>query len=95
MSPEVLIRKAPANPSMDIWALGVILFRMLFGTYPFDGENRREIFEKIKKGEYSYPLTPIVSLSSKSLISKMLQVEPLNRISTVDLSNDPWLNKNI
>lgn len=55
MSPEVLIRKAPANPSMDIWALGVILYRMLFGIYPFDGDSRREIFDKIKIAEYSYP----------------------------------------
>jgi serine/threonine protein kinase len=39
MSPEVLIKKAPANPSMDIWALGVILYRMIYGIYPFEGEN--------------------------------------------------------
>ena len=33
---------------MDIWALGIILYLLLFGDYPFDGNNRKEIAEKIK-----------------------------------------------
>ena len=50
MSPEVLVHKAPANPSMDIWALGIILYKMIYGIYPFEADSRKEIFEKIKKG---------------------------------------------
>lgn len=65
MSPEVLIRKAPANPSMDIWALGVILYRMVFGIYPFEGESRKDIFDKIKKGEFDFPPNKTVSLCCK------------------------------
>ena len=35
---------------MDIWALGIILYILLFGDYPFDGESRKEIGDKIKIG---------------------------------------------
>lgn len=65
MSPEVLINRAPAHPSMDIWALGVILYRMIFGIYPFEGETRRDIFDKIKKGDYVFPDKPQVTKMCK------------------------------
>jgi len=39
---------------MDVWALGIILYKMLFGIYPFEGETRKEIFEKIKKGDFKF-----------------------------------------
>ena len=55
MPPEVLNSYASAAPSMDIWALGVILYRMIFGIYPFEGNSCREIFEKIKKVDYKFP----------------------------------------
>ena len=62
MSPEVLIYKSPANPSMDIWSLGIILYKMIYGVYPFDAESRKEIFEKIKKGNFEFPDDVEVSL---------------------------------
>jgi len=55
MAPEILNSKASAAPSMDIWALGVILYRIIFGVYPFEGNNCREIFDKIKKVDYKFP----------------------------------------
>ena len=54
MSPEVLIKNAPANPSMDVWALGIILYKMIFGSYPFEGDTRKEIFDKMKKGDFEF-----------------------------------------
>lgn len=39
---------------MDIWAMGVILYQMLHGYCPFEGETRKEIFDKIKKGDYEF-----------------------------------------
>ena len=74
ISPEVLTKKAPANPSMDVWALGIILYKILFVVYPFEGESRKEIFDKIKKGEFEYneKLCQNISISCLSLISSML-----------------------
>ena len=42
------------DDKIDIWALGIILYKMLHGTYPFEADNRRDIFEKIKKGEFVF-----------------------------------------
>jgi len=39
---------------MDVWALGIILYKMIFGIFPFEGETRKEIFEKIKKGDFEF-----------------------------------------
>ena len=95
MSPEVLVHKAPANPSMDIWALGIILYKMIYGIYPFEADSRKEIFEKIKKGAFDFPEEPAISLTCQVLIKKMLTVDPLARISTVDLSNDIWITSDL
>lgn len=40
LAPEVILYKAPANSSIDIWAMGVILFWMLHGHPPFDGHTK-------------------------------------------------------
>ena len=55
---------------MDVWALGIILYKILFGVYPFEGESRKEIFDKIKKGEFEYneKLCQNISISCLSLI---------------------------
>lgn len=68
LSPEVITSNAPAHPSMDIWALGIILYKMLHGVYPFEADNRRDIFEKIKKGDFVFN-PDIVDITSKCCIS--------------------------
>jgi len=38
MAPEILAER-PYDKCVDIWSIGVILFYMLFGDYPFKGLN--------------------------------------------------------
>ena len=55
MSPEIVTKRDYCGKQTDVWALGVILFSMLFGRTPFRAENERELYRKIAKGAYNYP----------------------------------------
>ena len=72
ISPEVLEGKYDSK--CDIWSAGVILYLLLSGTLPFDGENEEEIFEKIKMKKYDFPNSEweFISDEAKDLIKGML-----------------------
>ena len=48
MPPEIVSKVAYYGKPADIWALGILLFKMLTGNFPFKGRNDRELFRKIK-----------------------------------------------
>lgn len=56
MPPEVLLGKIKRlEPSIDVWAMGIILFCMLFGHLPFSGSNTQEVKAKIIEGNFEIP----------------------------------------
>lgn len=67
----------------DIWSCGVILYVLLVGYPPFDGNGDEEIFKAVKKGKYDFKGDEWKSISkeAKNLISKMLTYNPENRIN--------------
>ncbi|CAD8195371.1 unnamed protein product [Paramecium pentaurelia] len=55
MSPE-LVSKIPHNPiCSDIWSLGILLYRMLLGEYPFKGQNDKELYKAIQQNKVKLP----------------------------------------
>ena len=77
MAPEIISKKEYLGLPTDIWSLGVLLFAMIYGHFPFRGGSERELFKAIEKGNLIYP--PGGSPEIKSLISKMLQTNPIRR----------------
>ena len=56
VAPEVVFcQLKTVNKSVDVWAMGVILYFMVFGDYPFQGESEKEILTNITKGYYIIP----------------------------------------
>lgn len=53
MAPEI-VKKETYNEKIDIWALGVIAYKLLTGEAPFPGETKEEVYEKIKKSDPVY-----------------------------------------
>ena len=50
MSPEIVTKKEYFGKAVDVWALGIIAFNMVYGRCPFRAENERELYRKIAKG---------------------------------------------
>lgn len=90
MAPEIVSRKEYSGPPADIWALGILLYVMLSGCFPFKAPTDRELFKKIEKGIFSIPSH--VSAGARGLIHKILTVDPNSRPKASDIIMDSWLN---
>uniref|UniRef100_A0A7S1EPG8 non-specific serine/threonine protein kinase n=1 Tax=Timspurckia oligopyrenoides TaxID=708627 RepID=A0A7S1EPG8_9RHOD len=92
-APEVISGRSYAGPEVDVWSCGVILFALLCGTLPFDDENIPYLFKKIKGGIYTLP--SYLSSSSRDLISKLLVVDPMRRLTMDQIRSHPWFKQNL
>ena len=90
MAPEIIKRKY--DEKCDLWSIGVILYILLTGRPPFDGNDDDEILSNVQKGEFdkiSYPY-PLLSSDSKDLIDKLLEYDPKKRINANQAIQHPW-----
>lgn len=87
-APEVISGHLYAGPEVDVWSCGVILYALLCGSLPFDDESIPNLFKKIKSGMYSLPTH--LSQLAKHLIPRMLEVDPMKRITIPEIRVHPW-----
>ena len=94
IAPEVL--EGNYDEKCDIWSCGVILYIMLCGYPPFDGESEEEILDKVKKGSFEFPKEEWKNISKDAidLIEKMLTFESNKRISALECLRHNWFIKN-
>lgn len=76
-----------------MWSLGVIVYILLGGYPPFIEQNQRELFRKIRKGQYEFhdEYWGQVSKEAKDLISKLLTVSPEKRFDAEVAIKDEWI----
>lgn len=93
IAPEI-IRGVPYDSQADMWSLGVTLYFALGGYTPFyDRKSKRGLFRKILSGEYQFHELEwhTVSESAKDLISKLLVLDPDQRLTASGALNHRWL----
>ncbi|XP_064488794.1 serine/threonine-protein kinase 40-like [Ornithodoros turicata] len=81
ISPDVLSGKPYLGKPSDMWALGVVLFTMLYGQFPFYDSVPQELFRKIKAAEYSIPEDSLISDDTKTIIRQLLVLNPKQRMT--------------
>ncbi|KRX10604.1 Protein kinase-like domain [Pseudocohnilembus persalinus] len=91
MSPEIVSKKEYTGFPSDIWSLGILLFVLLCGCFPFRGENEKDLFIKIRKGKFDIPNH--VPIGARILIQKILKVEESDRPLAQDILEDNWIKQ--
>jgi serine/threonine protein kinase len=74
---------------VDIWSAGIVLYIMTIGKFPFDNKNMLTLFDNIAKGVYVVP--EWVEPNLRDLISKVLEVDPIKRLSIPQIKKHPWM----
>ncbi|XP_011503255.1 PREDICTED: probable serine/threonine-protein kinase DDB_G0277165 [Ceratosolen solmsi marchali] len=85
ISPDVLCGKPYLGKPSDMWALGVVLYTMLYGQFPFYDSSPTQLFSKIKAASYYVPNDGRVSEGTVSIITKLLVLQPSKRLTAVQV----------
>ncbi|XP_065104822.1 serine/threonine-protein kinase MARK2 isoform X8 [Paramisgurnus dabryanus] len=89
-APELFQGKKYDGPEVDVWSLGVILYTLVSGSLPFDGQNLKELRERVLRGKYRIPF--YMSTDCENLLKKFLILNPTKRGSLEQIMRDRWMN---
>ncbi|KAG2262342.1 hypothetical protein Bca52824_069421 [Brassica carinata] len=91
VAPEVLAKKGYDGAKIDVWSCGVILFVLNAGYLPFNDHNLMVMYRKIYKGEFRIPKWTSPDL--RRLLTRLLDTNPLSRITIQEIILDPWFKQ--
>uniref|UniRef100_A0A1D1XY14 non-specific serine/threonine protein kinase n=1 Tax=Anthurium amnicola TaxID=1678845 RepID=A0A1D1XY14_9ARAE len=91
VAPEVLGNNGYDGATADIWSCGVILFVLMAGFLPFDEPNIMALYKKIYRADFRCPSW--FSSGAKNLIKRILDPNPLTRITIPEILENEWFKK--
>jgi tribbles-like protein len=93
VGPEILDlnQKSFSGRAADMWSLGVLLFVILYGRYPFYDTTPARLFAKIRHGNIHMMEEAGISFEARSFIRCLLRRDPSERPSAMDILAHPWL----
>nr|AML78441.1 putative LOV domain-containing protein [Frisvollia varia] len=93
IAPEIISGQGH-SAAVDWWALGILLYEMLFGRTPFRGKNRQNTFSNVLEKEIYFPSSIPVSFEAKLLIRDLLNRDPRTRLGSyrgaADIKKHPF-----
>ncbi|KAL5411444.1 hypothetical protein PMIN04_010234 [Paraphaeosphaeria minitans] len=93
-APEI-VKDERYSKSVDMWALGCVLYTLLCGFPPFYDESIQTLTEKVARGQYTFlsPWWDDISKSAQDLVSHLLTVDPEKRYDINQFLNHPWMRE--
>ncbi|PVH98806.1 Ca2+/calmodulin-dependent protein kinase [Periconia macrospinosa] len=93
-APEI-VKDERYSKSVDMWALGCVLYTLLCGFPPFYDESIQTLTEKVARGQYTFlsPWWDDISKSAQDLVSHLLTVDPEKRYDIKQFLNHPWIRE--
>lgn len=89
VSPEILNTTGTySGKAADVWSLGVMLYTLLVGRYPFHDSDPGALFSRIRRGQFCIP--EHVSPKARCLIRSLLRREPSERLTAPEILLHPW-----
>ncbi|KAI9024410.1 kinase-like domain-containing protein [Phycomyces nitens] len=91
-APEI-VRDERYSKSVDMWALGCVLYTMLCGFPPFYDEDTKILTEKVARGQYTFlsPWWDSISADAKDLVSHLLCMDPTKRYTIDQFMQHTWM----
>ena len=81
MAPECLEKNAAdTTAAIDVWAMGIMFFSMVFGYLPFHNSNEKELIKSIRNDKVKFPTGIPITPGGKDLIKSMLEKDPKKRL---------------
>ncbi|KAF2404730.1 Pkinase-domain-containing protein [Trichodelitschia bisporula] len=93
-APEI-VKDERYSKSVDMWAMGCVLYTLLCGFPPFYDESIQTLTEKVARGQYTFlsPWWDDISKSAQDLVSHLLTVDPAKRYGIKEFLNHPWIKE--
>ncbi|KAF6171059.1 hypothetical protein GIB67_014639 [Kingdonia uniflora] len=87
IAPEIITGSGHTS-AVDWWALGILLYEMLYGYTPFRGKTRQKTFANILHKDLKFPACTPVSLHIRTLMYRLLHRDPKNRLGSHEGANE-------
>jgi serine/threonine protein kinase len=89
MAPEIVRRTEYEGKPVDMWSMGILLYALLCGCFPFRAKSYPDLYRRIARGTFAMPEE--LSVSVRDLIRQLLNIDASRRMTSAAAMRHPWL----